>query len=290
MSGRLSIGSFAWCEQGATLNSRDKVEIVTNVARLQVRELFERSALARKSMRTLHQKCNLETLTIPDTQMAREAAEEALEICTPNTYQHCIRTYLFGGLLAQSQGIRVDHELLYVSSILHDLGISPKFFDQAAHLCFATTGAREASRFVASRGWNETQSRRVYEAISLHFNPHIDHREHGAEARFVGEGAQLDVLGFRSQRVPQSLLRAVELQHPRRNFAEECMETNTRANHPPQSRPGFGGTAGFDVLVRRNPLNRLNKSPEKAFVIEHAASNTNTNANISNPNKSNEPS
>jgi HD domain len=285
MSGRPSVGSFAWCEQGATLNSRDKVEIVKNVARLQVRELFERSAFARKSMRKFHQKCDLETLTIPDTQMAREATEEALEICTPNTYQHCIRTYLFGGLLAQGQGIQVDHELLYVSSILHDLGISPKFFDRAAHLCFATTGAREASHFVASRGWNETQSRRVYEAISLHFNPHIDHREHGAEARFVGEGAQLDVLGFRFQRVPHSLLRSVEHQHPRRDFAQECMETNTQANHPPQSRPGFGGTAGFDVLVRRNPLNHFDKSPEKVLVIERLPANANTSQ--SNANKSN---
>jgi HD superfamily phosphodiesterase len=286
MSGRPSIGSFAWCEQGATLNSRDKVEIVTKVARLQVRELFERSFLARKLMRTLHQKCDLETLKIPDSQMAREATEEALEICTPNTYQHCIRTYLFGGLLAQSQGLQVDHELLYVSSILHDLGISPKFFDQAAHLCFATTGAREASRFVASRGWNETQSRRVYEAVSLHFNPHIDHREHGTEARFVGEGAQLDVLGFRFQRVPESLVRSVEHQYPRNDFAQECMESNARANHPPLSRPGFGGTAGFDVLVRKNPLNHFDKSIEENFVVEPLP----TNRNTSQSNKSNKPS
>jgi HD domain len=262
VSRRPSIGSFAWCEQGATLNSREKIEIVTKVARLQVRELFERSVFSRRAMRTLHENCDLGALKIPDTVMAREATEEALLICTPNTYQHCIRTYLYAGLLAQGQGLQVDHELLYVSSILHDLGISPKYFEQAAHLCFATTGAREASSFVASRGWNETQSRRVYEAISLHFNPHIDHREHGAEARFVGEGAQLDVLGFRFQRVQESLLRSVEQQHPRSDFAQECMESNTRANHPSNSRPGFGGTSGFDVLVKRNPLNHFDETPK----------------------------
>ncbi len=263
MSRRPPIGTFEWCEDyGATLNWREKIELVTNVARLQVRELVERSVFSRRAMQTLHSKCDLDMLEIPDTRMAREAAEQAQAICTPNLYQHCVRTYLYGGLLAQGQGLQVDLELLFVSSILHDLGISPTFIDKACHYCFATTGAREAASFVTARGWDQAKSRRVYEAVSLHFNTYIDHRMHGSEARFVGEGAQLDVLGLRFQRVPESSLRLVEHQYPRKDFEQECIRTNALANHPPNSRPGFGGTSGFEVLVRRNPLNHLDKNPK----------------------------
>jgi hypothetical protein len=208
-------------------------------------------------MSALHGKCDLDVLKTPDSPMAREAVEHAQAVCGPNLFQHCLRTYLYGGLLAQGQGLEVDLELLFVGSILHDVGLSPPFIGRASGLCFATTGAREAARFVADRGWDETKSRRVYETVSLHFNPHIDHHLHGAEARFVGEGAQLDVLGSRFQRIPEALFRTVDDQHPRNGFAEEVITSNTAANHPRDSRPGFGGTSGFNVLVRRNPLNRF---------------------------------
>ncbi len=257
MSPRPPIGSFAWCEEyGATLNRREKFEIVTNVARLQVREQFERSIFGRSSMHAIQAKCDLHALAIPDSRIAKDAAEHAQTLCPPNLYLHCIRTYFYGGLLAQGQGLKVDLELLFVGSILHDLGISPTFIEEASHLCFATTGAREAARFVVARGWDETRVRRLYESISLHFNARIDHRVHGTEARFLGEGAQIDVLGMRFQRVPRSAVRVIEEQYPRKDFEQECIDSNARANHPRDSRPGFGGPSGFNALVRRNPLNR----------------------------------
>lgn len=257
MSPRPRVGTYRWCEEyGATLTWKEKLGMVAQLVRLQVREALERGPWSKASMGRLHARCDLKALTIPDTAMAKEATAYAQQICKPTVYQHCLRTYFFGGLLAQSQGLAVDLELLFVGSILHDLGISPGFIEGATRCCFATLGAREAAAFVSARGWDGERTRRVYEAVSLHFNAHIDHRLEGAEARFVGEGAQLDVLGSRAQRVPRALLLTVGKQHPRAGFREEIIHSNAIA-HPPDSRPGFLTPFGFGTLVRRNPLERL---------------------------------
>jgi HD superfamily phosphodiesterase len=93
-----------------------------------------------------------------------------------------VRTYLYGGLLAQEQGLNVDLELLCIGSVLHDIGTTPQFISQPAHRCFATTGAREAAGFVLEHGWSQAQRRRKYETISVHFNTRTDHRVPGTEA------------------------------------------------------------------------------------------------------------
>lgn len=52
----------------------------------------------------------------------REATELMREISEPFLYNHCLRTFVFGDLLGQSANLKYDRELLYLGSLLHDLG------------------------------------------------------------------------------------------------------------------------------------------------------------------------
>lgn len=40
---------------------------------------------------------------------------------------HCMRTFLFGNLLGQRDGLRCDRELLYLGAVMHDLGLTERF-------------------------------------------------------------------------------------------------------------------------------------------------------------------
>lgn len=39
-------------------------------------------------------------------------------------YNHCMRTYAFGGALGDRYGFKYDRELFYLASILHDVGLT----------------------------------------------------------------------------------------------------------------------------------------------------------------------
>ena len=56
---------------------------------------------------------------------------------------HCVRSYLFAASRAVSDGLEIDHELLYVASLLHDLGLEAPFDSHT--LAFEDAGASRAA-------------------------------------------------------------------------------------------------------------------------------------------------
>jgi hypothetical protein len=253
---RPEVGSYEWCEvYGARLDWREKLSLLRDFARLQAREVWERSGFGAAKRREMQARVDLGAVKIPDSRMAQLSNEHAREVCKPSVYLHCQRTFWWGAMLAQAQGHRPDLELLYVASLLHDIGISPGYIEQASCTCFAVIGAREGAAFVRRHSWDEARVRRTYEAISLHFNPIVEEARFGLEARYVAEGAQLDVLGLRWQRLPRALLAEIVRLLPREGFPQEIITSNA-IQHAPGSRPDFLSPFGFAGLVRRNVLDR----------------------------------
>jgi hypothetical protein len=71
---------------------------------------------------------------IPDSQLAREATNQVREFGTPLLFAHSLRVYLFGALRGRKRGLKVDHELLYLGAVFHDLGLTPKFMRCCGHI------------------------------------------------------------------------------------------------------------------------------------------------------------
>jgi hypothetical protein len=78
---------------------------------------------------------------------------------------------------------------------------------------------------------------------------------HGAEAKLVGDGATMDVLGSRYHRVPTGIVRSVHARYPRTSFRGEIL-VSVGAPHAPSSRPHFLSRLGFGFFANRNPLDR----------------------------------
>ena len=181
------IGTYEWCEHfGARLNRREKAEVLAMLARAQLRNFSEQVLFLMGSYGSVLDRVDLAKIAVPDSAVARNAERYAEESYSSPLLLHVYRTFFWGSLLGQGDGLRFDPELLFVASLLHDLGISERNAARTDEFCFAATGAREACEFVLAEGWDRERAIRAYEAVSLHLNPFVDASQHGAEAKLEG--------------------------------------------------------------------------------------------------------
>ena len=117
---------------------------------------------------------DLDAIPFPDSRIATEAEEECRETVSPMLYNHSVRTYVFGLMLAERDGLRPDHELFYVASMLHDLTLGEVHRHHAPIDCFAARGGLLAQEWTAARGWAPDRQATVSNAITLHLNTRVD--------------------------------------------------------------------------------------------------------------------
>ena len=65
-----------------------------------------------------------EDWAIPDSELATNAAALVYKLSSPMLFAHVHRTYCFAAVLAARNGMKFDRELVYVASVLHDLGLT----------------------------------------------------------------------------------------------------------------------------------------------------------------------
>ncbi|WP_347528697.1 hypothetical protein [Mucilaginibacter sp. CAU 1740] len=104
-------------------------------------------------------------IKVPDSSIAREAEEFARSVSSDVLFNHVMRCYYFGELFAKQRNAKIDHELMFVSSVLHDLG-----FTEAGHgpNRFEIEGAHAARNFLLERGVPDERTWQVWHNIALH--------------------------------------------------------------------------------------------------------------------------
>ena len=179
-------------------------------------------------------------LRVPDTMIAREAEALCSEVYTPALLNHCLRSYAWGSILAQRDGLKHDPELLYVTSLLHDLGVTDRFRDTVpGQACFAATGATVAKDWSRGRGWGERRCTALADAICQHLNPQV-RPERGIEAHLMQAGAGFDVVGMRHWEVATPTVQAVLTRHARLGFKKSFGGTMcAQADQHPGTRTHF---------------------------------------------------
>lgn len=252
---KTSVGTYRWSVSGGKLRRQDRVRLIGQalLTRIAGLSLHARNRLGFTDTRL--QRINLGAIRIPDSPVAQRATAHAKALSEPWLYNHCVRTYLWGAMLAQSDRIPFDEELLYVASILHDLGLTDAHRCQGQSCaCFAVAGARAAQTFVSNMGWERERTQRLAEAISLHLNVRVG-LTHGPEAHLLQAGAGLDLVGARVQEIGQANVSAVLLAHPRLGVQDGFVTTmKEQAREQPESRAAFLVGLGFIGLIRGGPL------------------------------------
>lgn len=129
---------------------------------------------------------------IPDSRIAKEATELLLEHGTEFIYNHSIRVFLFSSLNGKNRGLDFDPELLYVSSVFHDLGLTPHYSSPDKR--FEVDGANAARDFLKGHGLPPATLQLVWDTIALHTTIGIaEYKE--PEVALMYSGVGLDVMG-----------------------------------------------------------------------------------------------
>ena len=131
-------------------------------------------------------------LALPDSAVVRAAFDHARTISEPWLLNHVVRSWLFGTKLAEARKLHPDPELLAVSVLLHDIGLTPQY-DGAVR--FEVFGANAARTFAAAHGIGSEDQRLVWDSVALHTTPSIA-RYKESEVACCNAGITLDIGGI----------------------------------------------------------------------------------------------
>ena len=194
------VGTLGWTQRtGGRLTRREELAMAGQLVREGIALL---PGLARRRI-----EADPRDVPIPDTPGAR-AAEEECDALPGGLAGHSYRTYLYGMIFAQADGLRPDAEVFYVASLLHDTGATNARDDR----CFTVLSAERAL------AWDDPRAEQAAEAITLHLNPHVPPGQ-SVEGHLVRAGAGMDTIGMRAWELSRTTRRAVRELHPRTGFA-----------------------------------------------------------------------
>ena len=150
----------------------------------------------------------------PDTALARQAAELVHDCCEPHVAAHCERSFQFAALLARVENLDIDLEVLYIGTVLHDVGLSPRFPGPER---FEMRGANAVRTMARDAGMPAARAESVWDVIALHASTAIAAHK-SVETRIANRGISIDVRGAGVDSLPAGAVRAVLDKWPRRDF------------------------------------------------------------------------
>lgn len=194
---------------------------------------------------------DLDTLVVPDSAIAKEAEELCVESSPGFLLNHCHRTYAWGMILGARDGLEPDPELLYVSTMLHDLALTDRFKDYAPMPCFGARAGILATDWAGERGWPEHKCRTLGDVISLHLNTEVP-AHLGPEAHLLQAGAGLDVIGLRHWELAPETVAAVVGRHPRLKMKSEGLPAFAAESHSGTRTQLLNRYLAFTTLARHS--------------------------------------
>ena len=213
------MGTLAWAKNSnARLTESEKIKLAKNAASLQAEAVFDefRNRLGFLNPPAI----DIDLLTPPDSKLVRDAEEFARELYDDILWNHCVRTYYFGSLVAAFDGIKFDRELFYAAALCHDAGANQEKAGSIETCCFAHSGGQLTHDHLLFKGHSAETATRVGDAISTHMNLYVPVSEYPAESTLVSVGATCDVIGAYVRRIEVSTLKNVVGRWPRAGVSE----------------------------------------------------------------------
>ena len=178
-------------------------------------------------------------LPIPRTELAGAAMRFARAIEEPAIFNHSMRTYLYGRFLGEHKGLKpdldYDDELLFLGSVLHDVGLSDEGNGDAR---FDIDGADLAARFLTEQGVAADRVEVVWDAVALHLRFEVAERKR-PEIALVTAGAGYD-LSLHEPYLPEGYAERIHAVLPRLRPAAALEEAIVvQAMPKPQKAPPY---------------------------------------------------
>jgi HD domain-containing protein len=187
-------------------------------------------------------------VTIPDSKMAREVTELVRDTENSLLFNHSSRVYYFSAATGKRKGLAFDPELLYVSAMFHDMGLTPKHSSPADR--FEVDGANAAREFLRQHKIPQQDIDMVWTSIALHTTPGIS-RYMNPVIALLTNGVEMDVLGIAYSDYSDADREAIVVAYPRtKHFKEDIIQTfYDGLKHKPETT--FGNVKA-DVLADKD--------------------------------------
>jgi HD domain len=189
-------------------------------------------------------------MPVPDSAFARQARELLATAASPFLVNHSVRAYAWAVELALHDELGFDSEILYVSAILHDIGLVPEY-DIGG--CFETDGAIAAERFALDHGQPAQRARAIYDVIELHMADRLPPVP-APEVVLLYDSTGTDVTGYRYADVRRAVVPPVLAAYPRLDFKRDfgALFADQAARKP---------TCTVAKMVRTGKLEAINRAP-----------------------------
>lgn len=186
---------------------------------------------------------------LPGTAVARAAIGLARASESPSVFNHSVRSYFFGELLAAREGIRpgteYDRDALFLACALHDLGVGTAAPGKTR---FEVEGADLAAALLTEHGCDRALVDHVWEAIALHTSAGIADRR-GALCHLIRSGVGMD-FGRDADFIDEQTAAAIHARYPRLSMARTLVDAiAAHARRSPEAAPPY--SVPGDVLRER---------------------------------------
>lgn len=151
------------------------------------------------------------SITVIDTPLITRAMDFARTHCEPYLFNHAVRSWLFAARLGQLQGITHDAEVVAVSSLLHDIGLTNSFTGQRR---FEIEGADAAREFAHEQGLDDRRVQLIWDTVALNSTPSVAlYKE--TEVALCTAGIALDYGGLQFDQIPPDDMKNILTEFPR---------------------------------------------------------------------------
>ncbi|HDG1665849.1 TPA: HD domain-containing protein [Kluyvera ascorbata F0526] len=192
---------------------------------------------------------NVQGIRIPDSKLARETTEFIRDTESDLLFHHSSRVYYWGALAGLRRELKVDHELLYVGCMFHDIGLTHEHC--SCDKRFEVDGANAARAFLEGHGVAPADIDKVWTAIALHTTPGIPEFM-APEIALLTAGVEMDVLGIGYEEFNDESREAVVQQHPRLDNFKENIISAFYDGIKGKTQTTFGNVKA-DVIADKDP-------------------------------------
>lgn len=210
-------GTVEWVRKtGGVLSWQNKMQMI--LSGLYSSQLTKQRIKAGVKIRNLE----VDEILPPDSPIAKEASRLCEDASGDYLFNHSVRSYYWARLLTDPS-VKFDDEALFVSFMLHDLGLCEQYRKRLpSEQCFTIVGARKVEELAAHFDWSDKRAAVAANAITLHLNVTV-RASHGSEARMVRLGSGADVAGLGLDVLQQDQIETVISKYPRLDLKKQIL-------------------------------------------------------------------
>jgi hypothetical protein len=214
------LGGLAWTRRTRGRLSRpERARLLGAIAFGQWENIVGRARLLLGRVPAAAARVDLDTFTVPDTPLARQAEEASAEL-PPELVSHSFRTWMFGRALAAVDGRELDDELFYCGALLHDYGIAQPTPDRDF-----TLGSVERTMTCATAArLDDERATLLADAICVHTTPGVNVGRDGVLGCYLQWGAMVDGAGLRVWDIAPANVDEILRRYPRQDFKRSLVE------------------------------------------------------------------